>query len=139
MERIEPKEAPAPAPDNTLKMEGPAGNGPSDFQSGSVTREGYLPGTSGGGNPFTAYTSFMQKFLQDELSRNKALAGKEYRVSAMLWLDSSGRIEKVNLAQSSGNAQTDALLRDALTTMPPMKAPPENMPRPVGVRINSRG
>jgi periplasmic protein TonB len=137
MQPVEQKQA--PAPDNTLKMEGPAGNSPSPIQAGTVTNENLVKPEIGGGNPFAAYTSLMQKFLQDELARNRALTGKEYRISVMLWLDSAGRIEKINLTQSSGNPQTDALIRTALTSMPALKTPPENMPRPVGVRINSRG
>jgi protein TonB len=127
-----------PAPENTLKMEGEKGDSPSAFQAGTVTKENYIPGSERG-NPFAFYSNLMQKFLQEELARNKALAGKEYRISVMLWLDNSGKIEKFSLTQTSGNSQTDTLLRNALAEMPPLKAPPENMPRPVGVRISSRG
>jgi protein TonB len=130
----------APPPDQTLKMEGPTGNSPSGIQAGTVTNENLANiGGGGGGSAFAFYTNFMQKFLQDELARNKALAGRDYRVSVMLWLDRSGKLERFNLTQSSGNPQTDALIRSALAEMPPFKAPPENMPRPVGVRIGTRG
>jgi protein TonB len=118
-------------------MDGPKGDGPSDFKAGNVAREDYSI-KSDGGNRFAFYSSLMQKFLQDELARNKTLAGKEYRISVMLWLDPGGRIEKFSLTQTSGNPQTDTLIRNALAEMPPLKAPPENMPRPVGVRISSR-
>lgn len=136
MEQPEMKQA--PAPEAALKMEGEKGEGPSVFQSGKVTNENVIPRV-GGGDQFAFYSNFMKKYLQDELARNRALAGKEYRVSVTLWLDSSGRIEKFNLTRSSGNPQTDALIRSALNDMPPMKAPPDSMPRPVGVHISSRG
>jgi protein TonB len=129
----------APAPESEKVMDGPKGDAPSDFKAGTVTKEDYSIAKSGGGNAIAFYTNLVQKSLQDELARNKKLAGKEYKVVVMVWLDSSGKIEKFNLTQSSGNAQTDTLIRDALAEMPPLKAPPENMPRPIGARINARG
>ncbi|MEI6299801.1 MAG: TonB family protein [Betaproteobacteria bacterium] len=138
MEQQEQKPAP-PTPEAEKVMDGPKGDGPSDFKAGTVTREDYSIKKEGGGSAIAFYSNLVQKSLQDELARNKKLNGKEYKVVVMVWLDNSGKIEKFNLTQSSGNQQTDALIREVLAEMPPLKAPPENMPRPIGARISARG
>jgi periplasmic protein TonB len=128
-----------PAPDNTLKMEGDKGSGPSAFQSGTVTNENRIP-ASESGNRYAFYSNLMQKFLQDELARNKTLVGKEYRISLNLWFDNSGKIAKFSLTQTSGNPETDTLIRNALGELPPLKTPPpDSMPQPVRLRVTSRG
>jgi outer membrane biosynthesis protein TonB len=98
-----------------------------------------IGGDKGGGrSAFAYYTGQLQRLLQDELTRNKALAGKDYRIGVLLWLAPNGRVERVDLSESSGSEATDKLIRGALLSLN-LRPPPENMPRPVGVRINSRG
>ncbi len=138
--KIEPPDVKQPpAPDNTLKMEGEKGDAPSAFQAGTVTKENYIPGSERG-NSFAFYSNLIQKFLQDELTRNKTLAGKEYKVALKLWFGASGKIEKFTLTQTSGNPETDTLIRNALAELPPLKTPPpDTMPQPVRLRVTSRG
>jgi protein TonB len=100
-----------------------------------------LAGSPGGAarNSFAFYTSAVQKFLQDELARDRGLGGRSYRVSVTLWIDRAGRIERFVLAESSGNGETDKLIRAAFDALPPFRVPPEDLPRPIGLRIQSRG
>ena len=137
-----PDEAPKPAQSDApagkdLGVDAEGGAGDSFGLAGRKGGRDLLAG--GGGSPFAFYTNALQKTLQEELARSKALGGRDYRVAVMLWLDSAGKIEKFTLSETSGNPETDRLLRGALAELPRLQTPPENMPRPIGVRISSRG
>jgi hypothetical protein len=128
-----------PAPENTLKMEGEKGDSPSAFQAGTVTKENYIPG-SDRGNPFALYSSLIQKFLQDEFSKNKKLRTGNYRAVISIWLAADGRIQRFELTGSTGNPETDQLIKIGLSEMPPIKtSPPDNLPQPIRLRLTSRG
>jgi outer membrane biosynthesis protein TonB len=130
----------APPPDQTLKMEGPAGNSPSGIQAGTVLNENLSKlGGSGGGNPFAFYTGLVQQQLQAEFSRNQKLRNGDYRAMIRIWIAKDGRISRYELSGSSGNAQTDELIKSALAGMPAFRdPPPDTMPQPVRLRITSR-
>ena len=132
----------APPPDQTLKMEGPAGNSPSGIQAGTVSNENLsnIGGTGNrAGNPFAFYTSMLQQQLQSEFSRNQKLRNGDYRALIRIWIAKDGSISRYELAGSSGNAQTDELIKSALASMPPFRdPPPDTMPQPVRLRITSR-
>jgi len=130
----------APPPDQTLKMEGPAGNSPSGIQAGTVSNENLSNiGGNRAGNPFAFYTNMLQQQLQSEFSRNQKLRNGDYRAMIRIWIAADGKISRYELAGSSGNAQTDELIKAALATMPPFRdPPPDAMPQPVRLRITSR-
>lgn len=135
-----PKEALQPAQNEPLKMEGAAGDGDSAFGSGTVGRE-YTGGNIGAtGAVQGMYAGRLQRHLQDQLSRNRKLKESDYRVTVRVWLRRDGSVEKADLAQSTGNATLDELLREALLQVTAMReAPPENMPQPIRIRITARG
>jgi outer membrane biosynthesis protein TonB len=133
----------APPPDQTLKMEGPAGNAPSAIQAGTVTNENLSniggKGDGRGNNPFAFYTNMLQQQLQSEFSRNQKLRNGDYRAQIRIWIARDGSISRYELSGSSGNAQTDELIKSALAAMPPFRdPPPDTMPQPVRLRITSR-
>lgn len=134
-----PKEAPQPAQNEPLKMEGAAGDGDSAFGAGTVGRE-YAGGAIGGAGMQGMYAGRLQRHLQEQLSRNRKLKESDYRVTVRVWLRRDGSVEKADLAQSTGNSGLDELLRDALLQVAAMReAPPENMPQPIRIRITARG
>ena len=135
-----PKEAPQPAQNEPLKMEGAAGDGDSAFGAGTVGRE-YAGGNIGAtGAAQGMYAGRLQRHLQEQLSRNRKLKESDYRVTVRVWLRRDGSVEKADLAQSTGNSGLDELLRDALLQVAAMReAPPENMPQPIRIRITARG
>ena len=143
--RIQPKEVQAPQPQQAepLKMEGAAGDGPSPFKNGDVKND-YIagpttPGGAGGRMAFAFYTQQLQRHLQEELLHNRDLRRADYRVTVRIWIDHSGAISRAELMDSTGNNETDKLLRDALASIPALKdAPPDNMPQPLRVRITNR-
>lgn len=136
----QPKEAPQPAQNEPLKMEGAAGDGESAFGAGTVGRE-YTGGTVGAtGMQQGLYAGRLQRHLQDQLSRNRKLKESDYRVSLRVWLRRDGSVEKAELAQSTGNEALDELLKETLLQVTAMReAPPENMPQPIRIRITARG
>lgn len=135
-----PKEAPQPAQNEPLKMEGAAGDGDSAFGAGTVGRE-YAGGNVGAtGAVQGMYAGRLQRHLQEQLSRNRKLKESDYRVTVRVWLRRDGSVEKADLAQSTGNSGLDELLREALLQVAAMReAPPENMPQPIRIRITARG
>ena len=136
----QPKEVPQPAQNEPLKMEGAAGDGDSAFGSGTVGRE-YSGGTIGStGAVQGMYAGRLQRHLQEQLSRNRKLKESDYRVTVRVWLRRDGSVERADLAQSTGNADLDELLQEALLQVSAMReAPPENMPQPIRIRVTARG
>lgn len=134
-----PKEADAKEAGKDLGVDAEGGAGGDGF--GLVGRKGGrdLLAGDGGRSQFAFYTNMIQQQIQDELSRNKKLKGGDYRAVVRIWLGSDGRMQKVDLAGSTGNADVDVNLRNALAEMAFRQPPPQNMPQPVRLRISSRG
>ncbi|UCV05452.1 energy transducer TonB [Dechloromonas denitrificans] len=135
----QPKEQAPPAQNEPLKMEGAAGDGPSAFGAGSVGRD-YVGGNIGGGAQQGIYAGRLQRHLQEQLNRNRKLKESDYRVTLRVWLRRDGSVEKADLAQSTGSAALDELLKETLLQVGAMRdAPPENMPQPIRIRVTARG
>ena len=144
-QQAEQKQAP---PDPQLKMEGAAGNGPSAFAQGSVTNEDLSKLGSGGGgtnkesvfNPFNNYAGLMKAELQRLLARRSELKRRSYRVEVRVWVANDGSVKQSELLGTSGDADTDESIRQAMTALPAFsELPPPNMPQPVRLRIVASG
>ncbi|HET8870503.1 MAG TPA: TonB C-terminal domain-containing protein [Aquabacterium sp.] len=139
-EPVKPQEAP-PAPAQ-LKMDGPAGDGPSAFAAGQVATEykgGEIGLGNGGGNrlQFALFTNKLTRHIQLALSRNKDVKF-DFRVNVQVWLSPNGSFQKVVLDSSTGDEQMDGTLRAALTHLPPIDGVPGNLPQPLLLRITNR-
>lgn len=140
-EQVKPQEAP-PEPQQ-LKMDGPAGDGPSAFAAGTVLSEykgGEIGSGSGGGNKmqFAFFTSQLQKHIQLQLAKNSSIKLKDYRVTVQVWLTTSGDFQRVELLSSTGDAEMDETLRGALDHMAAIRDVPANLPQPIRLRITNR-
>lgn len=139
-----PVEQPKPMdrpPDEQLKMEGAAGNGPSAFGTGTVSKDfsGQATGGGGGRLQFGLYSAALQRFLQNSLGKNPALRSREYRVTLKIWLGRDGTLQNYEIAGSSGEVDVDQALKEALAKITSVhEAPPENLPQPVRIRISNR-
>ena len=132
-----PKQDDAPA-GKQLGVDAEGGAGSDGF--GLVGNKGGRDLLGGGRMGFAFYTNGLQRFLQDELARNKQLRGADYRIVVRLWLAPDGAVRRVELAGSSGSPDVDARVRAALGALAAVReAPPENMPQPVKLRISNRG
>jgi hypothetical protein len=145
-----PQAAPADAP---IKMEGPAGEGPSAFGAGPVTEEyrGGTPSTgasaAGGGAPANDtladrtqarfYAQSSRQTLQGELERLLRTEAEELQAGFLVWVDRQGAISRVQL-QPTGDAAHDADLRAALDEARRsvrLSPPPARLPQPMNFRL----
>ena len=136
-DKPKPLETP-PAPQQ-LKMDGPAGEGPSPFAAGTVNNE-YRGGEIGTGNglQFALFTNQLQRHMQEALARDPDVKSEDYKVDVSVWLRPDGSFDRVRLDSSTGNAKLDASLRQALNQLPPVTGVPANLPQPVRLRITNR-
>lgn len=141
-EQVKPQEAP-PEPQQ-LKMDGPAGDGPSAFSAGTVNSEykgGEIgTGTGGAANKmqFALFTSRLTRHIQSELARNKDLKSRDYKLNVRVWLGGDGAFQRIELMSSSGDEAQDALITKAMSQMAPMDQVPGNLPQPLTLRITNR-
>lgn len=139
----QPKPMEAPPEPQQLKMDGPAGDGPSAFAAGAVSQDykgGAIGNGPGGGNrmQFAFFTNRLLRHIQTELARRAELKGSDYRVNVRVWLADDGQLHRIELASSSGDPQTDRLLQEALTRLPAIDQVPSNLPQPLSMRITNR-
>ncbi|TBO29442.1 TonB family protein [Aquabacterium lacunae] len=141
----EQKVVEAPPEPQQLKMEGAAGDGPSAFGSGSVTREyekGEIGGGSGGGTvnklQFSLFTSQLQRHISSALAKDPTIKLGDYRVRVSVHLDPSGAFRQASLESSTGDAALDRALEAALMRLPPMRDVPAQLPQPISLRITNR-
>jgi len=140
----QPKPDPSP-PAEVLKMEGAAGDGPSPFAAGAVNSEykGGDVGTKIGGGPskyqFAYYTGMIKSHIEQALAKDKTLASGAYKVVVKVWVASNGRIQRFEIAGSSGDPVIDGLIKKAVDEMPALaESPPSDMPQPVKLRVTAR-
>jgi len=140
----QPKPDPSP-PAEVLKMEGAAGDGPSPFAAGAVNSEykGGDVGTKIGGGAnkyqFAYYTGMIKSHIEQALAKDKTLASGAYKVVVKVWVANNGRIQRFEIAGSSGDPTIDALIKKAVDEMPALaEPPPSDMPQPVKMRVTAR-
>ena len=131
----------APEPEQ-LKMEGAAGDGPSAFGSGSVSKD-YIagdPGTGIGGGgklQFALFNGQLQRHVQSALARNPKAKIADYRVNVQVWVSPAGEL-RIELLSSTGDDKSDEVLRQALGQLPPISNVPANLVQPIRLRITNR-
>jgi protein TonB len=141
----QPKAAP-PQPSPDLKMEGPAGNGPSAFGAGKITNDDVSHlGTGGTGekgmfNPFDNYNNLLKGELKRYLKKNSALRQRDYTVDIRIWLTRGGKISRFELVGSTGDSDTDKAIQQSLSALSSFdEPPPPNMTQPIQLRIVTAG
>ena len=129
------KQAEAPKPAESIKMEGAAGDGPSAFGAGSVAKEyaGGTPTTGGSSGPAGSasdraqerfYANSARQLLQSEIERHLKADAEQLTATFAIWLDKDGAIQRFELSPS-GNDGNDNALRSALDeTRRQFKLPP---------------
>ncbi len=147
----EPKPEPEPEPTPEESQE-PAGEELGVDAEGGAGTDGFgLVGKKGGrgllggngGSSILWYGGQVKRQLSDELQT--VLAGTQarsanYSVVINIWLATDGRLSKAELAGSSGMAEVDKSIREALPRLRLAigKSPPENMPQPLKIKVTSK-
>jgi len=146
-EQLKP-EVPKPA-NEPIKMEGPAGDGPSAFAAGAVSREyqGGAPvvGAAGGsGNaPDRAqerfYANSVRQLLRDEIEKNLRADAGEMVANFAVWVEADGSIRRFDLSPT-GDATHDADLRAAFEqTSRRLRLPGHTgLPQPMRFKLSVR-
>lgn len=154
----QPQEAPKPveAPPQALKSDEAAGTGPGNgLAAGAVTQE-YADqkigqGTMVGGNAMgvgdaganrlaaSTFGNAASRELNEYLARDKDVKLRDYKVRVWLWLTPTGSLQRVELVDSTGDAQADEALRSAINRFPGTRTPPPpRLPQPLRVLVSNR-
>lgn len=138
-----PQETPEPTPQQdtpaeSLGVDADASAGGDGF--GLAARKGGrdLLGTNGGA--FAWYTGMLKDTIQEKLSEDERVRRGSYAAVVRVWVATDGRVERVKLAQSTGDKARDSAIEESLAKLSRVReAPPIEMPQPVTLRIVSRG
>jgi len=151
MEQVEQKNEPAAA-DQSLKMEGAAGDGPSVFSGGKVTSDDMskigvpapaaaAPAPSGASRTqFAMFTNGAQQLLHDEIKKRLGAKSRnrDFRANYKIWLEADGSIKRFELTPT-GDAEVDEELRLVLADVRTLRlTPPAEMPQPLRFQFTSR-
>ena len=132
----QPKEAP---PKNEPLSTGIKGDGPNSFGLGDKPGNGRIGNNSGKGTKWAWYANQVQSRVQQALQRNRKTRSASVSVNVRVWPDANGRINRAQLANSTGDPLLDAAIRDeVLTGLQLEQPPPTDMPAPITLRLAAR-
>lgn len=144
----EPENIPEDMPDVAADDLPPMGDALGLDSDGGAGGDGFgLLGRKGGrdfiggnsGDQFAWYSGLLQQDILDFLSLKDSVRTGKYSIVVKLWVDKQGKIERVVLANTTGDKNVDNALRVAFTELAQFQEPPpENMPQPIKLRISSR-
>jgi outer membrane biosynthesis protein TonB len=124
-------------PPGPLSLDAKA-EGPGDlFQLGG--NPGGNPYGGGGGSRWGWYASLVQSQIEAALRANEKTRNAIMQVEIRLWADSAGRVSRVQLVSSTGDAALDAVIRnDVFGGLVLREPPPKDMPMPMVTRVTAR-
>jgi protein TonB len=142
----QPKPVDAPKADQSEPPPGPLGldakgTGPGDA-FGLAGRPGgrdiVLGGSGGGELAAMTFGNGAARHIAQELARNPALKGANFRIEIYVWVSKDGRFEREVIARGSGNPELDARIREALTQVSPLRQPlPPDITQPLRILVTS--
>ncbi|KJV33770.1 TonB C-terminal domain-containing protein [Luteibacter yeojuensis] len=136
-----PVDAPKPSPDvaKQVTMNTDAQAGSDSFNIGAGAGGGMVGSGGGNGTGTGSYDQYLGYAIQQAIQRDDKVNRLAFEVQANVWLDPDGRLVRAELAQSSGNKQTDDALVEALRAMPRIDvAPPSSTHFPLRVSIRGK-
>lgn len=140
----DPQDKPDPTPSNEpppgeqlgLDAEGAAGGD----AFGLAARPGGRDLLASGGSAYAWYAGLLKTEILGQLSNEKRARTGEYTVIVRVWVRNDGTVDRVRIAESSGNRERDQAIEAALSRITRLsQAPPTDMPEPISLRIVSRG
>jgi TonB family protein len=140
-EEVKPEEEapPSPAEDlaDPMQMNSDAQAGSDAFNIGAG-KGGGMAGTGGGRLGNGTYSQFLAYSFQRLLRESPELRNLAFRLEADVWLDQAGRVTRVELGRSSGDAELDAKVLATLRASPHLERPPASLQVPVRIRLQGR-
>jgi len=114
--------------------------GPGDlFNLGGKPGGSPYGGGGGGGSRWGWYASMVQTQIEAALRANSKTRNASILVQIRVWADSTGRVSRIQLASSTGDAELDAAIRnDVFGSMTLREPPPKDMPMPIVTRVTER-
>jgi TonB family protein len=129
----QPQNAP---PKNEPLSTGIKGNGPDSFGLSNKPGNGGFGPESAKGTKWRSYATQVQVRIQQALQQNRKTRSASMNVQVRVWPDPSGRINRAQLAGSTGDPSLDAAIRDeVLTGLQLDQPPPADMPAPITLRV----
>lgn len=115
------------------------GQGPGDLFNLGGKPGGNPYGGAGGGSGWGWYASMVQSQLRSALEAHKRTRRATMRGNIRLWADQSGRVVRVQLSGTTGDAELDAVLRnEVFGNLTLREPPPKGMPMPMIIRITEQ-
>lgn len=134
----EAKSSDEPPPGEQLGLDAQGGAGGDAF--GLVGNKGGRDLLASGGSAYAWYAGLLKDEVLGQLNSEKRAHTGEYTVIVRIWVRNDGTVDRVRIAQSSGNRERDQAIEEALSHIPRLsQAPPADMPEPISLRIVSRG
>ena len=133
-----PLEKPTDEPDNNTYLPPDPGTLDAPIATGGVLAKGSGGGGGGGGggSRWGWYASIVQTQIEAAMKANRKTRYAVMKSEIRVWADGMGRINRVTLSPSTGDAELDAIIRNevigGLTLREP---PPKGMPMPVVTRV----
>jgi hypothetical protein len=137
----EPKDAPPDEPPPGPLGLDTAADGPGDSFNlvGKPGGRGILGGGGGGGSRWGYYSAMVTRQIEEALRSNPKTRTAVTQVQVQIWADRMGRVSRVQIVTSSGNADIDAIIRtEVLPGLTLRDPPPADMPMPIVTRITMR-
>jgi len=122
-------------PDNSKPLDTGALGKSGSFHVAGGTGNG---GGGGGGSLWGWYASGVQNTIKQALSDNPRTRHAAMGITVRIWPDVTGRITRVELVNSTGDASLDSTIKDqVLNGLALPEGPPEGMPMPINLRISA--
>lgn len=135
-----PAEEPTPTPDTadpvTMDADGQAGTDSFGIQAGSG---GGSAGVGSGGAGNATYGRYLGYVMQQAIARDPRLRRLAFQLQVNVWMESDGRLSRVELLRGSGNDEADAAVLEALRQIGRVdQRPPATLDFPARVRVQGR-
>jgi periplasmic protein TonB len=113
--------------------------GPGDLFNLGGKPGGNPYGGGGGGSRWGWYGSIVTAQIESALRSNPKTRNMATRIQVRLWADATGRVNRVQLTPSTGDAELDAIIRnEVLGNLTLREPPPKDMPMPVVTRVSAQ-
>jgi protein TonB len=137
-----PKDQPPPQPEAQqqapIETDQAVGAGNNDFNLAHGNGGGPVLGGAGSA-PFAWYTNRISDVIREKLAAAPCAKSTKNALSVRVFMEADGRVKRINLSSTTGNAKVDACIDSTLGAITRMNDPvPPGMPEQVNLQIVPR-